>query len=285
MDIKFLDKIVDQIVSETTVDYKRDRIYSPFTSPSFISHISYRASTSFSRYFIKHCKEVYGLKDKSEINYVWYDYVKFINKKVEVVRGINESIGGDKKFLDKVVNSIVDETEVEYGNAAINFPFFPNNNPSLFGYHNLLTQFIPFGKFYNHCRDIYGLKDEEEIDYVWGEYKSIIIGKVTTKENLNESIGGDKKFLNKVVNTIVGETTIDYVEEEINFPSYTYSRRLFQSTFSLPDFIDTPPYFAQHLKEVYGLKDSHEIDYVWGECRLIVNNKIRNTKESINEFN
>jgi len=70
MDIKFLDKIVDQIVSETTVDYKRDRIYSPFTSPSFISHIYYGASTSFSRYFIKHCKDVYGLKDSEEIDYV-----------------------------------------------------------------------------------------------------------------------------------------------------------------------------------------------------------------------
>jgi hypothetical protein len=80
MDKKFLDKVVDQIVSETTIDYDEERFHPPFSHPSF-SHLffSFSSLSPFSPYpsFIIHCREVYGL-NKEEIGYVWKEYILLI---------------------------------------------------------------------------------------------------------------------------------------------------------------------------------------------------------------
>jgi hypothetical protein len=86
MDYKFLDKVVDQIVSETRIDYNtqegddEERIYTPFSSnhPNF--PFKYSSLVLFYS-FTKHCKEVYGLNE-DEINYVWNKYKNIIKDKI-----------------------------------------------------------------------------------------------------------------------------------------------------------------------------------------------------------
>ena len=80
MDYKFLDKVVSQIVSETTIDYDEERFLPPFSIPSswfspFLSHFSPHPS------FIIHCREVYGL-NKEETGYVWDKYILLIKDKL-----------------------------------------------------------------------------------------------------------------------------------------------------------------------------------------------------------
>ena len=74
MDYKFLHKVLDQIVSETKIDYReRGKIFTPFL-PHQKSLIQF--SFHFSSYrsnFTKHCKNVYGLND-DEVGYVWNEY-------------------------------------------------------------------------------------------------------------------------------------------------------------------------------------------------------------------
>ena len=79
MDKKFLDKVVEQIVSETTIDYRgRGKIFTPFASfPYFV----YSTSSFYRSNFTKHCEEVYGL-DKQEIEYVWEEYKQIIIDKI-----------------------------------------------------------------------------------------------------------------------------------------------------------------------------------------------------------
>ena len=76
MDKKFLDKVIDQLVRETTIDYDEERFLPPFSIPSswfspFLSHFSPHPS------FIIHCREVYGL-NKEETGYVWDKYILLI---------------------------------------------------------------------------------------------------------------------------------------------------------------------------------------------------------------
>ena len=91
MDKRFLDKVIDQIVSETEIDYGRKVIETPFPLSYFISHHFYSfpsrlflflsfLSSSFSS-FLKHCKEVYGLNEQ-EIEYVWEEYKQIIIDKI-----------------------------------------------------------------------------------------------------------------------------------------------------------------------------------------------------------
>ena len=81
----------------------------------------------------------------------------------------------DKKFLNKVVDQLVNETKIDYEKKKIILSFFlfptaPPVNPK----H--LDMFVPI--FYKHCSDVYGLNNDE-IKYVWREYKRIINNKTT----------------------------------------------------------------------------------------------------------
>ena len=80
MDKKFLNKVVGQLVRETTIDYDEERFLPPFSIPSswfspFLSHFSPHPS------FIIHCREVYGL-NKEETGYVWDKYILLIKDKL-----------------------------------------------------------------------------------------------------------------------------------------------------------------------------------------------------------
>jgi len=82
MDKKFLHRVLDQIVSETTIDYDERTIFLPFSfSPFSYSCYSLQLLLLFSP-FSKHCKNIYGLNE-DEINYVWNEYKKIIKDKID----------------------------------------------------------------------------------------------------------------------------------------------------------------------------------------------------------
>ena len=89
----------------------------------------------------------------------------------------------DKEFLDKVVDQIVSETRIDYDKKEVYLPFFHSRPITVFRF---LSTISPPGSFYRQCRDIYGLKKGYhesgqlfyEIDYVWEEYRNIIINKI-----------------------------------------------------------------------------------------------------------
>jgi hypothetical protein len=78
MDKKFLNKVVDQIVSETKIEHKKVSFPFPFSfSLPFFSPLPPLPLSDF----IHHCKEVYGL-NRDETNYVYKEYVIGINNKI-----------------------------------------------------------------------------------------------------------------------------------------------------------------------------------------------------------
>ena len=85
----------------------------------------------------------------------------------------------DKKFLNRVLDQIVSETTIDYDKETIRTPF-PLISPNAFARY-LFTprspifwvQPSPFISFVSHCRDVYGLNDDE-IDYVWVKWRDTI---------------------------------------------------------------------------------------------------------------
>ena len=74
MNNKFLDKVIEQILSETRVN--NDVIYAPFSLPYYLP-------LSLSPLlFSSHCKEVYSL-NKEETEYVWGKYTEGITALVD----------------------------------------------------------------------------------------------------------------------------------------------------------------------------------------------------------
>lgn len=93
MDIKkYLEKVIDLIVRDTKIDYKKhlidypfysvspniryDRIIYPFSIDDYVLIIN----------FEKYCKNIYGL-NKDETNYVWEEYKSIIEGKINKRNG------------------------------------------------------------------------------------------------------------------------------------------------------------------------------------------------------
>lgn len=173
MDYKFLDKVVDQIVSETRLDYSVG-IFTPFRELPFqitISDSRFFSSPTSPASFTSHLTEVYSIREWGEIIYLWGKYVKTLRDKIEGNDGvINESNGMNKNYLDKVLNQIVSETMVDYDKERLYTPFSPFSLLFFLPYHLLPYPTLPFSK---HCKEVYGLNNDE-IVYVWRNYQRII---------------------------------------------------------------------------------------------------------------
>jgi len=83
-------------------------------------------------------------------------------------------------YLDKVVEQIVRETEIDYVKEWVYTPYTPF--PLFYSpiSSSFLSRSYSPSLFSRHCREVYGL-NEDEIDYVWNEYKKIIKDKIDEK--------------------------------------------------------------------------------------------------------
>jgi hypothetical protein len=80
-----------------------------------------------------------------------------------------------KKYLDKVIEFIVEDTIIDYDLDRIIFPLSP---PTYTPSHLFLT--LPYPYFEKYCKDTYGLTNPE-IKYVWIRYKNIMLNKINER--------------------------------------------------------------------------------------------------------
>ena len=77
------------------------------------------------------------------------------------------------KYVEHIINDLVRDTRIDYDQDRIYFPFltYPVPLPSF--------SFLIFPSIYfsDYCKDNYGLT-EDEIKYVWDQYKTIIKEKI-----------------------------------------------------------------------------------------------------------
>ena len=92
----------------------------------------------------------------------------------------------NKGFLNRVVSQIVKETIIDYDRDSISAPYYKYIQFTLSHYSCCLffprSSFLPpahFPHFSKHCKEIYIL-NEQEIVYVWNEYR------YTIKDKINE---------------------------------------------------------------------------------------------------
>ncbi len=96
----------------------------------------------------------------------------------------------NKKYLDKVIEHLVRNTKIDYDNDKIHYPFsnlfrFYSSSLSFFfsSYFSAssfsLSSF--FSSFTEYCKNTFGLTDDE-IKYVWNQYRKILINKIENGE-------------------------------------------------------------------------------------------------------
>jgi hypothetical protein len=87
----------------------------------------------------------------------------------------------NKRYIDKVLEHIVNRTKIDYDKGEIIFPFF-SNSPRLSIFFSLLSfDSLPFSlPFVKYCNNQFGLT-EEEVEYVYHRYVKIIKEKITNE--------------------------------------------------------------------------------------------------------
>ena len=86
----------------------------------------------------------------------------------------------DKRFLDKVVDQLVRETEVDYITKKVKLHF-----TSSYTYLDIVDAYIfPYPPFEEHLEGVYGLKNMSERKYVQDEYEYIIHKMLKSKDSL-----------------------------------------------------------------------------------------------------
>ena len=252
---KYLDKIVQYIIDDTVIDYDKNLcklpyLYNPIPIiPPFIIPSPYYYS------FLTYCKDIYGLTGE-EIIYVWEKYKSIVDDK----GSINESVGNNKEiYLDKIVQYIIDDTELDYEQKLVTYPFIPNI-PSQWGL-SVPLYIVEYGspffnEFSKYCNDMYGLSYEESV-YVWDHYSTRLID----NKFINESVDSKKTYLDKIVQYIIDDTVIDYEEREIKYP---YFSNILLLTPNKQQHLPVHSFraFSIYCEDMYGL-NIEEIQYVW----------------------
>ena len=214
---KYLDKIVEHLVNATKYDTDHLNLYIikfPFSEgwEVFGSHreMSDIYDISPERFGIKRWdfdQEMINIFDlmEHESDYVWEEYFKgarfFGNEYANSDGLINESMEDkQKEFLDKVVSRLINETEIDYNKREMYIPFSVDNTIALSIDYILLPHIDKYPPFIRHCKNIYGLTNEE-CDYAWRQYKKNIKGKCAENHKkkpwynflINESIEDKQK--------------------------------------------------------------------------------------------
>ena len=175
-----------------------------------------------------------------------------------------------KKYLDKVVDFLVEDTKVDHKYRMIFFPFtykrsLRQGSNNLTPFHRLLFEtYVPMGGFIEHIDESFGITSVEDIVYLWETYKDVMRDIVFGKEDINESVDSKKIYLDKIVQYIIDDTIIDYDEGEVKYPYY--SNILLINNGRLPFSVHSFRPFSIYCNDMYGL-GIEEIQYVWKEYK------------------
>ena len=249
MDKKHLIKIVEYLLEDTIIDYDHTTIQ--LIGSDLEYDIEFIHDEFFKMLWVM-LEYNYGLNG-DEIVYVFGNYLYQINKNIKLNGSINESVENREKYLDKIVQYIIDDTVIDYDKNLCKLPYLYNPIP-------IIPPFIIPSPYYysflTYCKDIYGLTGEEII-YVWEKYKSI----VDDKGSINESVDSKKTYLDKIVQYIIDDTVIDYEEREIKYP---YFSNILLLTPNKQQHLPVHSFraFSIYCKDMYGL-NIEEIQYVW----------------------
>jgi hypothetical protein len=174
----YLNKIVDQLMSETIIEWDEDSI----SYPHLFCRFYINDPTPHLTLFMNYITNLYGLT-KEESNYIWEKYNDSLIHKIDndrkllgrwrIRESLNESV--ENSYLDKIVDQIVNETNIDYKKEKIIVPF--SSSPSSCFFNSPNAQTSPPILFKYHSQEIYGLTDNE-IEYVWTRYIRILRNKI-----------------------------------------------------------------------------------------------------------
>jgi len=194
-------------------------------------------------------------------------------------------------YLNKVIEFIVQDTEIDYERDEIFTPFDTSgpyrHNSFFFDKYLPVEHWSPFSQY---CHDTYGLSGDE-ISYVRSEYRNIILDKINNKGSINESVDRMDLYLDKVLEFLIEDTYLNLREENIkssiklpfyenNIPVKVTSGVGMYDLLAVLTDVPWPSQFYRHCKDMYGL-DKDSVRIVWERYRRYLIDLVTKNRENI----
>ena len=284
-----LDKVVDQIVSETMVNYHMGEIQFPFVQlqtsspayPIFTLRHSFPPSSTFISSFYKYCRDVYGLTE-DEIEYIWEKYqinlIEILNKTLNESVDLSYTDDKDFPFLNKLANHTMSITEI--GRNAVLFPFIDGyiSDGNFHKYFNGTPyDQLPFEatlKLDEYLRD-FGLTENEK-EIWWDIYVIKVLDTINERDlkiidNYGELNESTEDIYEKMAHSVANESDIFEKEGKLYLRSPS-----FEGGVNVEVVLDImsgrtkraiPNSFVKHMKEIYNISGGTPIETVWALYR------------------
>ena len=241
--IKFLDKVLKDLVRDTKLDklglhlpfYMYGTIY--ILQKKEIS-ILLKSNQNYREYFYDYTMKTYSLTIEESFA-IYPTYIELLEDKFDGVKNLNESIDvinlkldtKQKKYLDKVVNYLVDSTKINKYKIITSSPFELPDGYEKSPHSHLSSPTPSLHSFMYQMKDIYGLSENEML-YVWQRYRDFILVNVFGEKSpiksfsfdtINEEIitpgitkhvthKGKLNFIDRVVDMMMRETYVTDIE-------------------------------------------------------------------------
>lgn len=185
--IKFLDKVLKDVVLDTKLYklglhlpfYKYGTIY--VLSKKEVFKLLKNREYKYRDYFYGYVMDTYSLSIEEAFG-IYPKYIKLLEDKFSEYRNINESRvkinlkldTKQKKYLDKVVNYLVDSTKINKYKIITSSPFELPDGYEKSPHSHLSSPTPSLHSFMYQMKDIYGLSENEML-YVWQGYRDFIL--------------------------------------------------------------------------------------------------------------
>ena len=242
--IKFLDKVLKDVVLDTKLYklglhlpfYKYGTIY--VLSKKEVFKLLKNREYKYRDYFYGYVMDTYSLSIEEAFG-IYPKYIKLLEDKFSEYRNINESRvkinlkldTKQKKYLDKVVNYLVDSTKINKYKIITSSPFELPDGYEKSPHSHLSSPTPSLHSFMYQMKDIYGLSENEML-YVWQGYRDFILIDVFGEKSpiksfsfdtINEEImspgvskhvthKGKLNFIDRVVDMMMRETYVTDIE-------------------------------------------------------------------------
>jgi hypothetical protein len=226
--------------------------------------------------------------DVCDIKIDWVTKLSNVDKNINEAVFINPSVDS-KDFLEYVYNDLVENTKWRDASFS-NIDLYDGRCQNLqiaIDWSTGSFRYIPVC-LKNYLKGSWGLTDEEIKELFWGRYDKHIINMerhpLQQPYNLTESKEDiDKNFLDKVVNSLIGETTpFNKNATSVNTPFFVdgggsywilTAHRCREIGIVHPENYMVPSIISNHLKDVYSLQSIEEMEYVMGKYYFNIYNK------------
>ena len=296
---QFLYKVADQLVRETDIDLVNDRIRYPYGG----LNTTCGGVVVDTPFIVSHLINVYGLTNK-EIDEVVSMYTQFIKRKLKFdLRSgrINENVDKQKEYIDKVIDTIVKETnirrtaEVPFNKKGeIHFPWlaFPLGiDTELKTYFDSKDPYNSRPNFHNYCTDIFGLSSNEmkfvhdKLNFIFKDkLKNLYDLPISRFNRLNESVDNQKEYLDYVYNDLVKNTKFrdpSYREIDIYDGKCKSLQVGIRWGSVAPYFNYVPECLENYLKNTWGLTYKEIEELFWDKYEKHIINMVLSKKENV----